>query len=166
MTTRRRYKSKQVPIYKTTNNNNIKKQIPNFGKTRWISERTIPNHLARIRYPLKTSRYKESHKIQNWENLLGIHKIWTWKSNAKEKHFLSSTLIASAQFWKLVEKSSTLGSLTESLITTRGIRQRCCLSPALFKIYLGQSLTIWTHKCQNMGLRQTTYTLSISQTTK
>ena len=35
---------------------------------------------------------------------------------------------------------------------TKGLKQGCCVSPTLFKIYLEQALKNWKKKCGGMGI--------------
>lgn len=42
--------------------------------------------------------------------------------------------------------------LTQGFATSKGLKQGCCLSPTLFKIYLEHALKEWKKKCKNMGL--------------
>jgi len=42
--------------------------------------------------------------------------------------------------------------ITKGLKVTKGLRQGCSLSPAVFKIYLEQVLRNWQRKCQPMGI--------------
>ena len=45
---------------------------------------------------------------------------------------------------------------------SKGLKQGCCLSPTLFKIYLEQALKTWKKKCHKMGIPlidNTVYTL-------
>lgn len=65
------------------------------------------------------------------------------------------TLInATREYYKNNSAKIKIGNtLTEAFITTKGLRQGCCLSPTLFKIYLDRALQGWTNKCKNMGLR-------------
>ena len=45
-----------------------------------------------------------------------------------------------------------LGSLlSEGFEVTKGLRQRCCISPTLFKIYVEKALNIRKRKCCGMG---------------
>ena len=51
-------------------------------------------------------------------------------------------------------------NLSEPFKITKGLRQGCCLSPTLFKIYLDRALLQWRRKCNNMGIPITdNYTL-------
>jgi hypothetical protein len=35
---------------------------------------------------------------------------------------------------------------------TKGLRQGCCISPTLFKIYIRKALGEWKRKCHGMGI--------------
>jgi len=41
--------------------------------------------------------------------------------------------------------------LSEGFEVTKGLRQGCCLSPTLFKIYVEKALNTWKRKCLGMG---------------
>jgi hypothetical protein len=48
---------------------------------------------------------------------------------------------------------------------TKGLRQGCCISPTLFKIYIRKALEQWKCKCQGMGVplgNTTLYTLQFA----
>lgn len=42
--------------------------------------------------------------------------------------------------------------LSKGCQVNKGLKQGCCLSPLLFKIYLEQALKTWKRKCKNMGI--------------
>lgn len=42
--------------------------------------------------------------------------------------------------------------ISEGFKVNKGLKQGCCLSPTLFKIYLEQALKLWKRKCSNMGI--------------
>ncbi|XP_030761326.1 uncharacterized protein LOC115886365 [Sitophilus oryzae] len=42
--------------------------------------------------------------------------------------------------------------LTETFITDKGLRQGCCISPTLFKIYVAVALKNWKRKIRGMGI--------------
>lgn len=42
--------------------------------------------------------------------------------------------------------------VTELFSTSKGLRQGCCLSPTLFKIYINQILKKWRRQCGSMGI--------------
>ena len=41
--------------------------------------------------------------------------------------------------------------MSEGFDVTKGLRQGCCISPTLFKIYVEKALNIWKRKCSGMG---------------
>jgi hypothetical protein len=43
------------------------------------------------------------------------------------------------------------GLLSEGFYVTKGLHQACCISPALFKIYIEKVLNIWKRKCFGVG---------------
>lgn len=43
-------------------------------------------------------------------------------------------------------------STSKGFRITKGLKQGCCLSPTLFKVYLEQTLKIWKRKCRDMGI--------------
>lgn len=42
---------------------------------------------------------------------------------------------------------------SESFVVNKGLRQGCCLSPTLFKIYMNVVLSNWSRKCSKMGIQ-------------
>lgn len=68
---------------------------------------------------------------------------------------INRTLIRASQYH--YEQNSvrikTGNEVSTPFLTTKGLRQGCCLSPSLFKIYLDRALVMWVEKCKNMGLR-------------
>lgn len=57
-------------------------------------------------------------------------------------------------------------NLTTGFTVTKGLRQGCCISPTLFKVYLESALTRWKRKCEAMGIpgddTSTIYTLAFA----
>jgi Reverse transcriptase (RNA-dependent DNA polymerase) len=43
-------------------------------------------------------------------------------------------------------------NISEPFEITKGLKQGCCLSPTLFKIYIQKALYNWMRKCKNMGI--------------
>jgi hypothetical protein len=57
------------------------------------------------------------------------------------------------------------GLLSEGFEVTKGLRQGCCISPTLFKIYVEKALNTWKRKCSCMGYNvdnTTIYTLQFA----
>lgn len=42
--------------------------------------------------------------------------------------------------------------LTSEFPVSKGLRQGCCISPTLFKIYISKALSTWKRKCHGMGI--------------
>ena len=77
-------------------------------------------------------------------------KLW----EALEKTNISITLIKAVQeLYKnntsQVKKGQTV---SKGFSINKGLKQGCCLSPTLFKIYLEQALKTWKRKCEQMGI--------------
>ena len=54
------------------------------------------------------------------------------------------------------------GRMTDMFYVNKGLRQGCCVSPTLFKIYINAALERWCRKCQHMGVhlgRESIFTL-------
>ena len=59
----------------------------------------------------------------------------------------------------------TGNKLSPPFNSTTGLRQECCISPTLFKIYMWKTLEEWEHKCSGMGIpleNTTLYTLQFA----
>jgi hypothetical protein len=55
--------------------------------------------------------------------------------------------------------------LSDPFNITKGLRQGCCISPTLFKIYIRNALEEWKSKCHRMGIpleNTTLYTLQFA----
>jgi len=53
--------------------------------------------------------------------------------------------------------------LSQPFNITKGLRQGCCISPTLFKIYIPKALEEWKRKCSGMGILLTNTTLCTLQ---
>lgn len=51
--------------------------------------------------------------------------------------------------------------ISKGFTANKGLKQECCLSPTLFKIYLEQVLKPWKRKCHKMGIPINNATLYI-----
>jgi hypothetical protein len=59
---------------------------------------------------------------------------------------------ATINFYKNTTRIKTGSKLMEKFKTTKGLRQGCCRSPTLLKIYSERTLQGCQSKCRNMGL--------------
>ena len=81
------------------------------------------------------------------------------------KSSINNTAIRAIQ--QLYEQSMSrikIGTtLSDEFEVTKGLRQGCCLSPTLFKIYLNEAFRNWRRSCSGMGVQlnvdTTLYTL-------
>jgi len=72
---------------------------------------------------------------------------------ALEHYNISNNIIMAIK--RLYENSFSkikTGKQLSWFYVTKGLRQRCSLSPALFKIYIQNALENWQKKCARMGL--------------
>lgn len=89
-----------------------------------------------------------------------LNKLW----EALEKTNINTELIKAVKsLYKQTQTKIKIGhTITNGFTTTKGLKQGCCLSPTLFKVYLECALEKWKKKCRNMGLPlndSTLYTL-------
>jgi hypothetical protein len=80
-----------------------------------------------------------------------IPLIKLWK--ALEVTRISPTLIKTVTelYRRSVSYIKQRGLLSEGFEVTKRLRQGCCLSPTLFKIYVEKALNTWKRKCFGMG---------------
>lgn len=103
----------------------------------------------------RVQRNRETHiamiDLEKAYDSVPLSELWGSLTQLK----ISDTLInATRKYYTKNSAKIKVGStLTESFYTTKGLRQGCCLSPTLFKIYLDKALHGWTNKCKNMGLK-------------
>jgi len=63
-------------------------------------------------------------------------------------------VLALKSMYENMETRIKIGNeLSESIKPTKGLRQGCCISPTLFKIYINEILKEWQNKCRGMGLQ-------------
>lgn len=88
--------------------------------------------------------------LQKAYDSVPLNKLWT----ILEQTNINNGLIKAVK--KLYTNSTTkirVGkTITEGFNITKGLKQGCCISPTLFKIYLEQALKIWKRKCNGMGI--------------
>jgi hypothetical protein len=77
----------------------------------------------------------------------------TWIKTVKELYRKSLSYIKQEGLW------------SEGFRVTKGLHQRCCISPTLFKIYVEKALNIWKRECSGIGYNvdnTTIYTLQFA----
>ncbi|XP_044760773.1 uncharacterized protein LOC123318222 [Coccinella septempunctata] len=82
-----------------------------------------------------------------------IKKLW----QVLEMSPINSTAISAIkQLYGQSYSRVKLGkSLSPTFTVTKGLRQGCCLSTTLFKIYLNEALKRWRRSCHGMGIQLT-----------
>lgn len=55
------------------------------------------------------------------------------------------------------------GKVSEEFMVLKGLRQGCCISPTLFRIYVDTILDQWKRKCGGMGFQLNNINLFILQ---
>jgi len=100
--------------------------------------------------------------LQNAHDNILLIKLW----KALEETRISYTLIKTVR--ELRRNSFTnvkQGGHFSGFEVTQGLRQGCCISPTLFKIYVEKALNIWKRKCSGIGYNvdnTTVYTLQFA----
>lgn len=92
-----------------------------------------------------------------------LMKLW----EAMEKNQISDILIGAvkALYKDMTAKIKVGQKLSKSINVTKGLRQGCCVSPTLFKIFVKEALGNWRKKCEPMGItigEGTLYTLQFA----
>lgn len=84
-------------------------------------------------------------------------KLW----EALEKTNVNIELVEAVKtlYYQQTTRIKTGNLITPGFTVTKGLRQGCCISPTLFKIYLEAALNKWKKKCTNMGIPLTDSTL-------
>lgn len=78
------------------------------------------------------------------------NKLW---STLHETTIRSGLIQAVQNLYKNTLTKIKVGNkISEGFDTTKGLKQGCCLSPTLFKIYLERALKVWKRKCNGMGI--------------
>jgi hypothetical protein len=73
--------------------------------------------------------------------------------NALEEIRINCTLITTVKemYRKSLSYDKLGGLLSERFEVMERLRQGCCITPTLFKIYIEKALNIWKRKCCGMG---------------
>lgn len=111
-----------------------------FTITQVIEKKTAWNQELHLLFVDLKKAYDSVPLQQLWESL--------------EKTSINMELIKSvkALYEQPMTKIKIGSTITEGFTTTKGLKQGCCLSPTLFKIYLESALNEWKKKCGNMGM--------------
>lgn len=77
-------------------------------------------------------------------------KLWEVLQNTN----ISQTLIVATKklYDDAISRVKIENKLSAPFKITKGLRQGCCISPTLFKIYIKQALIKWKQKCSGMGI--------------
>ena len=88
--------------------------------------------------------------LQKAYDNIPMQKMWEVLQETNINH----TLIQAIQnLYKNMTSVIKIGNkITESFLVNKGLRQGCCLSPTLFKIYVSKALHLWKRKCSGMGV--------------
>lgn len=125
--------------------------------------RSTVDHLFTITQIIekKTARSQEIHLLyvdlkKAYDSVPQL-KLW----EALEKTNINITLIKAVQelYKDNTSKIKKGQTLSKGFNINKGLKQGCCLSPTLFKIYLEQALKIWKRKCEQMGIPLNDYVL-------
>lgn len=102
----------------------------------------------------KVARNREVHllfvDLTKAYDTVPIQKLWQVLENSP----INNTAIqAIRQLYNQALSRIKIGNnVSETFYVTKGLRQGCCLSPTLFKIYLNEALKKWRKSCSGMGI--------------
>ncbi|XP_030766627.1 uncharacterized protein LOC115890522 [Sitophilus oryzae] len=102
----------------------------------------------------KVARNREAHllfvDLSKAYDTVPIQKLWQVLENSP----INNTAIkAIKQLYHQAFSRIKIGSnISETFYVTKDLRQGCCLSPTLFKIYLNEALKKWRRSCSGMGI--------------
>lgn len=88
--------------------------------------------------------------LQKAYDTVPINKLW----KVLQETNLSQTLIKALK--NLYDGSTSQikvgNKLSQKFVVNKGLRQGCCVSPTLFKIFIAKALHLWKRKCGGMGI--------------
>lgn len=115
------------------------------------------------------------------DNIFSLKQIIEKKTSIKKTLYLvfvdlskAYDTVPIAKLWKVLEEIKINGTVIKALrkfyegstikikngqkvsrgiVITKGLRQGCCISPTLFKIYVENALKTWKRKCGGMGVK-------------
>lgn len=92
-----------------------------------------------------------------------LNKLW---ESLKTTNINTNLIKAVQQLYKNCQIKIKIGrNVSKGFFPNKGLKQGCCLSPTLFKIFLEKALSKWKQKCKGMGIplnENILYTLSFA----
>lgn len=118
-----------------------------FTLTQVIEKKTAKNQEVHLLFVDLKKAYDSVPLVKLWQTL--------------ERSSVNVELIRAVKslYYQPITKIKIGKKVTPGFVPTKGLRQGCCMSPTLFKIYLEEVLRRWKNKCKHMGIPLTDYTL-------
>lgn len=88
--------------------------------------------------------------LQKAYDTVPVNKLW----KVLQETNISHTLIKALKnlYDQTISQVKVGNKLSPEFIVNKGLRQGCCVSPTLFKIYVARALNLWKRKCKGMGV--------------
>lgn len=88
--------------------------------------------------------------LQKAYDTVPVSKLWRVLEQSNINHTYVTAL---KELYRESKSRIRVGKcVTEELMVNKGLRQGCCVSPTLFKIYIAMALKNWKRKVQGMGI--------------